>query len=178
MYQPRANSRIWAGAAAAAVAWAVGCGAGNPSSGPGFVPFENRDWGFRLEYPADWDATAGRGVEPLIVVVKAPGRREVIGSAASVVGAWSAAPLPAVAASFERKIAAAGEVSAEDVEVGGFPARAFEYRVERGGEAVRTRALVVRGAERYFVVSFSAYEGQYDGARPYFEAMEHSIIIR
>jgi hypothetical protein len=142
------------------------------------VPFENRDWGFRLEYPADWEATAGRGVEPLIVVIKAPGRRDVIGAAASVVGAWSAAPLPVVASSFERKITAVGEIEAEDVEVAGLPARAYEYRVGRGGEVVRTRALVVRGAERYFVVSFSAYENQYRGARPYFEAMERSIEIR
>lgn len=156
---------------------ALSCG----DQGPGAskpVPFENRDWGIRLEYPGDWEAEAGEGFEPLILEVAAPGKRDTIGAGFSVVGAWSAAPLDAVASSFERKAAAAGDVASSPVEVGGRPGRAFEYREKRGGEYVRVRALVVAGHEQYYVVTFAAYEGQYETVRPCFEAIEKSIEIR
>lgn len=123
-------------------------------------------------------AVAGEGFEPLILKVTAPGKRDTIGAGFSVVGAWSAAPLEAVASSFERKAAAAGDVAASPVEVGGRPARAFEYREKRGGEYVRARALVVAGHEKYYVITFAAYEGQYEAVRPSFEAIEKSIEIR
>jgi hypothetical protein len=156
---------------------ALSCG----DQGPGAskpVPFENRDWGIRLQYPGDWEAAAGEGFEPLILKVTAPGKRNTIGAGFSVVGAWSAAPLEAVAGSFERKAAAAGEVAASPVEVGGRPGRAFEYREKRGGEYVRVRTVVVAGHEQYYVITFAAYEGQYEAVRPYFEAIERSVEIR
>ena len=94
-----------------------------------------------MEYPGEWEARAGRGVEPLILEVRASGAKETVGAGVSVVGAWSAAPLEVVASSFERKIAAAGDVSASDVEISGRPAKAFEYYATRGGERMWTRAV-------------------------------------
>jgi hypothetical protein len=164
--------------AAAAVVAALACGVEKSPASAGVVPFENKDWGIKLEYPGDWDARAGKGVEPLILEIRAPGRREVIGAGASVVGAWSGEPLAVVASAFERKAAAAGEVSASDVEVGGRPARAFEYYAARNGERVWTRAVVVRGDESYYFITFASYEPQRETVRPYFEAMERSIEIR
>lgn len=155
----------------------LGCGDRAPGA-PKPVPFENRDWGIRLEYPGDWEARAGQGFDSLILTVTAPGKRDTIGAGFSVVGAWSAAPIEAVASSFERKAAASGDVAASDVEVGGLPARAFEYREKRGAEYVHARSLVVAGSEKYYVVTFAAYEGQYEAVRPYFEAIEKSIEIR
>jgi hypothetical protein len=163
--------------AAAAFVAALACG-GKPPATAGVVPFESRAWGIRLEYPGEWEARAGRGVEPLILEVRAPGARETAGAGVSIVGAWSAAPLEVAASDFERKAAAAGAVSAADAEVGGRPARAFEYYAERGGERVWTRAVVVRGDERYYFVTFAAYEPQRETARPYFDAIERSIEIR
>ncbi len=165
-------------AAVAAVAAALACGVEKAPASSGVVPFENKDWGIKLEYPADWDARAGRGVEPLIVEIRAPGRKETIGAGASLVGAWSAAPLEVVASSFERKVAAAGEVSTSDVEVGGRPAKAFEYYAARNGERVWTRAVVTCGDERYYFITFATYEAQRETTRPYFEAIERSIEIR
>jgi hypothetical protein len=173
-----ASSDRYALIIAAAIVAALACGVENAPASSGVVPFENRDWGIKLEYPGDWDARAGRGVEPLIVEIRAPGRKEVIGAGASVVGAWSAAPLEVVASSFERKVAAAGEVSASSVEVGGRPARAFEFYAARNGERVWTRTVVVRGDERYYFITFASYEPQRESARPYFEAIEKSIEIR
>ncbi len=164
--------------AAAAVVAALACGVEKSPATSGVVPFENKDWGIKLEYPADWDARAGKGVEPLIVEIRAPGRKDVIGAGVSVVGAWSGAPLAAVASAFERKVAAAGEVSASDVDVGGRPARVFEYYAARNGERVWTRAVVVRGDERYYFITFASYEPQRETVRPYFEAVEKSIEIR
>ena len=163
--------------AAAAVVAALACG-GNPQATWDVVPFENRAWGIKLEYPGEWEARAGRGVEPLILEARAPGTKETVGAGVSVVGAWSAAPLEVVASSFERKIAAAGEVSASDAEIGGRPAKAFEYYATRGGERVWTRAVVARGDERYYFITFAAYEPQRETARPYFDAIERSIEIR
>ena len=131
-----------------------------------------------MEYPGEWEARAGRGVAPLILEVRAPGAKETVGAGVSVVGAWSAAPLEVVASSFERKIAAAGEVSASDAEIGGQPAKAFEYYATRGGERVWTRAVVARGDERYYFITFAAYEPQRETARPYFDAIERSVEIR
>lgn len=156
---------------------AVSCGDQSPGA-PKPVPFENRDWGIRLQYPGDWEAQAGEGFEPLILKVTAPGKSDTIGAGFSVVGAWSAAPLEAVASSFERKAAAAGDVAASPVEVGGRAGRAFEYRQRRGGEYVRVRALVVAGQEKYYVITFAAYDGQYETVRPSFEEIEKSIEIR
>jgi hypothetical protein len=163
--------------AAAAVAAALACG-GNPPAKVDVVPFENRAWGIKLEYPGEWEARAGRGVEPLILEARAPGAKETVGAGLSVVGAWSAAPLGVVASDFERKVAAAGDVWTSDAEIGGRPARAFEYYVTRGGERVWTRAVVVRGDERYYFVTFAAYEPQRETARPYFDDIERSIQIR
>jgi len=171
------SKRAILGCGAAIAFLALSCGEQAPGA-PKPVPFENRDWGIRLKYPGDWEAEAGEGFEPLILKVTAPGKRDTIGAGFSVVGAWSAAPLDVVASSFERKAAAGGDVAASVVEVDGRPGRAFEYRERRGAEYVRVRALVVAGYERYYVVSFAAYEGQYRGVRPYFEAIEKSIEIR
>jgi len=165
------------GCGAVVACLALSCGDQSPG-GQKPVPFENRDWGIRLEYPGDWEAEAGEGFEPLILKVTAPGKRDTIGAGFSVVGAWSAAPLEAVASSFERKAAAAGDVAASAVMVGGRPGRAFEYREKRGGEYVRVRTLVVAGHETYYVVTFASYEGRYRAVRPYFEAIEKSIKIR
>lgn len=131
-----------------------------------------------MEYPGEWEARAGRGVAALILEARAPGAKETVGAGVSVVGAWSAAPLGVVASSFERKIAAAGDVSASDVEIGGRPAKAFEYYATRGGERVWTRAVVARGDERYYFITFAAYEPQRETARPYFDAIERSVEIR
>lgn len=131
-----------------------------------------------MEYPGEWEARAGRAVEPLILEARAPGAKETVGAGVSVVGAWSAAPLEVVASSFERKIAAAGGVSALDAEIGGRPAKAFEYYATRAGERVWTRAVVARGDERYYFITFAAYEPQRETARPYFDAIERSIEIR
>ena len=163
--------------AAAAFVAALACG-GKPPATVDVIPFENRAWGIKLEYPGEWGARAGRGVEPLILEARAPGARETVGAGLSVVGAWSAAPLEVVASDFERKIALAGEVWASDAEIGGRPARAFEYYTKRGGERVWTRAVVVRGDERYYFITFAAYEPQRETARPYFDAIERSIEIR
>jgi len=130
-----------------------------------------------LEYPGDWDARAGVGAAALILEVRAPGGTETAGAGVSVVGALSAAPLEAVASSLERRIAGARVVSAADVAVGGRPGKAFEYYATRGGERVWTRALVVRGNERYYFITFAAYEGQREAARPYFDAVERSVEI-
>jgi hypothetical protein len=165
------------GCGAVVACLALTCGDRSPGA-PKPVPFENRDWGIRLEYPGDWEAEAGEGFEPLILKVTAPGKRDTIGAGFSVVGAWSAAPLDAVASSFERKAAAAGGAAATAVEVGGRPGRAFEYREKRGGEYVRVRALVVAGHEKYYVVTFAAYDRQYEAVRSYFEAIEKSIEVR
>ncbi len=162
---------------AAAVAAALACG-GNPPATDEVVPFENRAWGIKLEYPGEWEARAGRGVEPLILEARAPGTKETVGAGVSVVGAWSAAPLEVVASSFERKVAAAGDVWKSDAEIGGRPARAFEYYVTRGGERVWTRVVVARGDERFYFISFAAYEPQRETARPCFDAIERSVEIR
>ena len=163
--------------AAAAFVAALACG-GKPPPAADVVPFENRAWGIKLEYPGEWGARAGRGVEPLILEARAPGAKETVGAGLSVVGAWSAAPLEVVASDFERKISLAGEVWASDAEIGGRPGRAFEYYATRGGERVWTRAVVVRGDERYYFITFAAYEPQRETARPYFDAIERSIEIR
>jgi len=162
--------------AAAAFVAALACGGKPPAVD--VVPFENRAWGIKLDYPGEWEARAGRGVEPLILEARAPGARETVGAGVSVVGAWSAAPLEVVASDFERKVAVAGDVSAAVAEVGGRPARAFEYYTKRGGERVWTRAVVVRGDERYYFITFAAYEPQRETARPYFDAVERSVEIR
>jgi hypothetical protein len=161
----------------AVAALTLGCG-GRPPGVPEDVPFENRDWGIRLEYPGDWEAEAGEGVEPLILEVTAPGRKETIGAGFSVVGAWSAAPLAAVASSLQRKAAAGGDVTASDVRVDGKPARAFEYRERRGGEYARVRTVLVAAGERYFILTFAAYEDQREAMRPRFRAIEESVEIR
>ena len=171
------NSDRYGFVAAAAVAAALACG-GNPPAAWDVVPFENRAWGIKLEYPGEWEARAGRGVEPLILEARAPGAKETVGAGVSVVGAWSAAPLEVVASSFERKVAAVGEVWASDAEIDGRPAKAFEYYVKRGGERVWTRAVVARGDERYYFITFAAYEPQRETARPYFDAIERSVEIR
>jgi hypothetical protein len=163
--------------AVAALVAALACG-GKPPAADDAVPFENRAWGIKLDYPRGWEARAGRGVEPLILEVRAPGAKETIGAGVSVVGAWSAAPLEVVASAFERKLAEAGDVAKADTEVGGRPARAFEYSAQRGGERVWTRAVVIRGDERYYFVTFAAYEPQLETARPYFDAIERSVEIR
>jgi len=141
------------------------------------VPFENAAWGIKLEYPGGWDASAGEGAAALILEVRAPGGTETAGAGVSVVGALSAAPLEDVASSLERRIGEARVVSAADVVVGGRPGKAFEYYATRGGERVWTRALVVRGNERYYFITFAAYEGQREAARPYFNAIERSVEI-
>jgi hypothetical protein len=171
------SNGAYAFVAAAAFVAALACG-GKPAAGDDVVPFESRAWGIKLEYPGEWEAWAGRGVEPLILELRPPGAKETIGAGASVVGAWSAAPLEVVASDFERKLAASGDVWAADLEVGGRPARAFEYYEKRGGERVWTRAIVVRGDERYYFVTFAAYEPQRETARPYFDVIEESIEIR
>ena len=153
------------------------CGGEAPGA-PKAVPFESRDWGIRLEYPGDWEAVAGEGVEPLILRANAPGKKDTIGAGFSVVGAWSAAPLDVVASSFERKAAAAGDVATSAVDVDGRPGRAFEYRERRGSEYARVRTLVVAGTERYYIITFAAYVGQYETVRPCFEAIEKSVRVR
>lgn len=130
-----------------------------------------------MEYPGDWDARAGEGAAPLILEVRAPDGAKTAGAGVSVVGAFSAAPLEVVASSLERKIAGARGVAAADVAVGGRPGKAFEYYATRGGERVWTRALVVRGNERYYFITFAAYDGQLEAARPYFDAIERSVEI-
>ena len=164
-------------AAAAVAAVALSCGGRGAPAAPTAVPFENAAWGIKLEYPGDWDATAAEGAAPLILEVRAPGGAKTAGAGVSVVGALSAAPLEAVASSLERRIAGARDVSASDVAVGGRPGRAFEYWAARGGERVWTRALVVRGNERYYFITFAAYDGQREAARPYFNAIELSVEI-
>ncbi|HUU57687.1 MAG TPA: hypothetical protein VMW93_10125 [bacterium] len=165
----------------------LGCGAaafllascgGEAPGAPKAVPFESRDWGIQLEYPGDWEAVAGEGVEPLILRANAPGKKDTIGAGFSVVGAWSAAPLDVVASSFERKAAAAGDVATSAVDVDGRPGRAFEYRERRGSEYARVRTLVVAGTERYYIITFAAYVGQYETVRPCFEAIEKSVRVR
>lgn len=155
---------------------ALGCGtAQTPAAST--VAFENKVWGFKLEYPGDWEARAGKGAEPLILELRAPGHERTVGAGVSVVGAWSAAPLEVVASSFRRKIPAVGGVSSSEVEVGGCPGRVFEYCAECGGELAWTRVVVARGLERYYFITFAAYEPQRATARPYFDAIERSIEI-
>jgi hypothetical protein len=165
------------GFGAAVALSALSCGEQAPGA-PGTVPFENRDWGIKLRYPGDWAATAGEGMEPLILQVQAPGKRDAIGAGFTVVGAWSGESLDVVASSLERKVAATSDVAASAVEVDGRPARAFEYREERGGECACVRTVVVSGAEKYYFITFAAYEGQYETVRPCFEAIEKSVEIR
>jgi len=165
-------------AAAAVAAAALGCAGVKTPAASAVVVFESKVWGFKLEYPGDWEARAGKGAEARILELRAPGREETVGAGVSVVGAWSAAPLEPVASSLERKIAAEGAVSSSEVEVGGRPGKAFEYCTVRGGERVWKRAVVVRGTERYYFITFAAYDPQSETARPYFEAIEKSIEIR
>ncbi len=169
-------SKTWLSftAAAAVAAAALSCGG---RKAPPAVRFENATWGIKLEYPGDWDARAGKGAAALILEVRAPDGTETAGAGVSVVGALSAAPLGAVASSFEQKIAGARDVAASEVAVGGRLGKAFEYYATRGGERVWTRALVVRGNERYYFITFAAYEGQREAARPYFDAIERSVEI-
>jgi hypothetical protein len=163
--------------AAAVAAVTVGCGSVKTPAPSAFVAFESKVWGFKLEYPGDWEARAGKGAEPLILELRAPGHEKTVGAGVSVVGAWSAAPLEVVASSFRRKIAGAGGVSSSEVEVGGRPGKAFEYFATRRGERVWTRVVIARGNERYYFITFAAYEPQRETARPYFDAIERSIEI-
>ncbi len=168
------NTRLSLAAAAAVAAAALSCGG---REAPTAVPFANDVWGIKLEYPADWEASAGEGAAALILEVRAPRGTKTAGAGVSVVGALSGAPLEVVASSLERKIAGARGVVAADVAVGGRPGRAFEYWATRDGERVWTRALVVRGNARYYFITFAAYEGQREAARPYFDAVERSVEI-
>jgi hypothetical protein len=169
-------SKTWLSitAAAAVAAAALSCGG---RKAPPAVPFENAMWGIKLEYPGDWDARAGKGAAALILEVRAPDGTETAGAGVSVVGAFSAASLGAVASSLKRKIGGPRGVVASDVAVGGRRGKAFEYYAVRGGERVWTRALVVRGNERYYFITFAAYEGRREAARPYFDAIERSVEI-
>ena len=73
------SKRAIIGCGAAAAFLLAGCGGEAPGA-PKTVPFESRDWGIRLEYPGDWEAAAGEGVEPLILRASAPGTKDTIGA--------------------------------------------------------------------------------------------------
>lgn len=171
------NGRRTVGIAVGLLALLSACGVEEAPASAKIVTFENKEWGIRLEYPGDWEARAGDGAEPLIVELTAPGRKGTVGAGVTVVGAWSAAALEVVAVSFERKLRAEGEVATAELYAGGRPARSFEYRLRRKGGWVRTRTVVIQGPEHYFFVNFSAYDEQYETARPYFEAVERSLDV-
>lgn len=142
-----------------------------------WITLKNEAWGIELKYPVGWAATVGDAFAPLAVELRAPGHEATVGAGASVVAAYSAAPPAEVGRKFFEDTKNPAPVAAEAT-VGGYPALVYVYDRRQGEETVMTRLVIVRAPERYFFITFAAYEPQWETTRPIFDEMERSIVIR
>lgn len=137
--------------------------------------FENPVWGVKLAYPAEWTARPGKGMEPLVVELRAPGSNEAAGTGVTLVGFNSAAALDDMVAAYTRRLPA-GTFSSR-LMCGGHPAAAFDYVGRVDNKPVRTRSILIRAPERFIVATFAAYEPQYESVKPSFDLIEKSLEV-
>jgi hypothetical protein len=114
-------------------------------------------------------------MEPLVLELSAPGSTETAGTGVTLVAFNSAAPLDDTVARYNRLLPPATITSR--LMLGGYPAAAFEYAGRVDGKPMRTRSVLIRAPERYFVLTSAAYGPQYEFARPAFASIEKSVEI-
>ena len=166
----------WTLLAAAALAPVACRGPVLPAAGPMETSrFESPVWGAKLAYPADWTPRPGRGMEPVVLELRAPGSTETAGTGVTLVAFYSAASLDDTVRAYARRLPA--RTFSSRLTCGGYPAAAFDYATRVDGKLVRTRSVLIRAPERFFVLTFAAYEPQYEFARPSFSLIEKSLEI-